>query len=199
MAAATTPATAGGIQYIHDRNKANWVRNGDQILKFGAMVIFDGELVFGVGSRGTFPNLVYADWDTYTEVGELSSTTDLFRNNAYSSDNITASYLSKNFDGDIPDCKKQITDITIVYRSKTAWTYGHVNIKYRIDQGSWTTLGSSHVTAQSDNNTHLINYPHLSVTPGYNFQFKIESVDTTASEGFEILKVIIYYNVHTKQ
>lgn len=175
---------AGG-QYIHDSKKNNMLRTGDDIQQISAMYVFDGVLVLGSGaSTLVYPNLQFADWDRKTEMGVWSSVAGDWTTNT-----ITSQRISKNWDLDLPDIKKQISKVVLFYRGNTDWSAsGSIKLYYRLDSGTWTEAAD--ITIATTDGLKVDFSRTLTTPPAYNIQLKLETDDD-----FEVLKVMFYYTV----
>jgi len=187
-----------GGQYVYElKTKAIWLRQGSWINHFSAMKVFDGKLVLGIGTGDNKATLMYADWDTITEQGDID--TD---NNEFYANTITSQVLTKNFDLGMPDIYKKIKDIVVVSRNNEDWSSDQSYIiYYRMDEGTWTGIYSdpaaatpttaSHDGSASQTVTH--EFP-INSAPGYYIQLKFES-----AYAHEITRIIFYYNVLPKR
>ena len=176
-------------QYIHDKNKNNMLRTGDDIQQICAMYVFDGVLVLGSGaSTLVYPNLQFADWDRKTEMNVWSSVAGDWTTKA-----ITSQRISKNWDLDLPDIKKQISKVVLFYRGNADWSAsGGIKLYYRLDSGTWTEIAD--ITIATTDGLKVGKYRLLTTPPAYNIQLKLQSDDD-----FEVLKVMFYYTVLTSE
>ncbi|GAG18262.1 unnamed protein product, partial [marine sediment metagenome] len=172
-----------GIQYIHDSNKNNMLRTGTYIQNISAMYVWDDVLVLGSGATNElYPNLQFADWDRKTEMGKWSSVAGDWATKA-----ITSQRISKNWDLDLPDIKKQISKVVLFYRGNTDWSAsGSIKLYYRLDGGDWTEAAD--ITIATTDGLKVGKYRLLTTPPAYNIQLKLETDDD-----FEVLKVMFYY------
>jgi hypothetical protein len=196
-----------GGQIIIDENKAVHARMGYWHLQCTAMCVFDDKLILGIANSPTLPsgaasgdtgfaNLAYADYGTSTTIERWDGT-----NGEFTEKDMESELWTKNYDMDMPDVRKLVTDIVIVYRGNQSWTSNQtLKLYYRVDEGDWTTATSNDGTSSesisipySNSKIGRVNFPIMS-EPAYNIQLKL-----TASGFFELVKVIFYYQIHPKK
>ena len=182
-------------QYILDKHKKNWIRFGTNINQFTAMCVWDGMLVFGVGNTGSYPNLVYANWDVVTEVGSEFD-------GDYVDQTITYTWRTKSLDFGFPDVDKQIDCIDVVYQDHRDWNGETIQVQYCIDRAgvgaipTFTNIGTITLGAVgSDYQTLTATIPFAGLSNvGRFFEFQF-----TGTEHLRINKLIIYYHIHSKK
>lgn len=187
---------AYGGQIIVDRGGKVWLRfdnTGTVIGQYTAMCIWDGMLILGRGTASR-PDLCYADWDTVTEEGVISS-------NISQPQTMSSAWRTELLDFGLPDVDKQLRCVDIIYQDNSSWSSETITVKYRVEQAgsgaipTWTTLGTISLgSAVYNNETRHYTIPEdLLSAAGKCFQFQFE-----ADNHIRINRVLIYFDILTK-
>lgn len=167
----------GGFICIDKYGKI-YLKYGAEVVPISSMTVFDKMLVFACGldetSKPNFANLFYLDESRYQEKAAISG--GVAPNEPFSSE--WPSMIITDPDGRILELER------FMYCYKSRSTHQQAAnafvIKYKVDQGTWTTLITR--TMEADDNTYIRSHDKKIKKRGKLWQFRFES-----DEDFELI------------
>jgi len=167
----------GGFICI-DKHGKTYLKYGGNVVPISDMTVFDKMLVMACGidetSKPNFPNLFYLKESRYQEKGAISggSAGDETLSSEWPSAVIT------DKDGRILELERFL----YCYKMRTTYqsTADAFVIKYKVNQGAWTTLITR--TMEADGNTYIVSHDKKIKRRGKLWQFRFES-----DEDFELI------------
>ena len=171
-----------GCYLVLDKEKGLWIKEGENVLIGGPMVVWNDKLIVGCGeSGGTKPNLVYLDETVNTERGLVNATMSF-----------NSVWTTPQIDWGTPDIHKQTKYIMVEYMDKLKYSGSSFNIYIRLDDGIWTKINTSAIALGAKNGTITKNFAYMS-NPFYRIDLRIE-----AEYDLEISRIMIYPDRLTK-